>query len=127
MERVFANLGRGSGSALISASGGDEFAFESTGNGVFTYSILEAIQATDEESFLRLSDLRTRIVSRVRQLTHGQQTPSIRRVNLDFDYPVYAVETPVIPDLPAIRTDYGSILLLLAEQGLSNEQWKEEE
>jgi hypothetical protein len=122
MERMFANLGRGSGSALISASAGDEFAFESTGNGVFTHSILEAIQATDEKSFLRLSDLRGRIVSRVRQLTHGQQTPSIRRVNLDFDYPVYSVETPTVPEMPAIRTDYGTILLMVAEQGIPNEE-----
>jgi WD40 repeat protein len=116
MEKLFANLGRGSGSALISASGGDEFAFESTGNGVFTHSILEAVAATQQDQFLRLSELRARTVARVRQLTAGRQTPSIRRVNLEFDYPVYSVETPDTGQLPEIDSfEFGKLFVQLAQ------------
>jgi len=101
---------------LISASGGDEFAFEGTGNGVFTHSILEAIAATDDERFLRLSDLRSRTVARVRQLSGGRQTPSIRRVNLEFDYPVYSVGPPDTGELPDIASfDFGKLMIEIAQ------------
>jgi len=123
MQKLFANLGRGSGAVVISAAGGDEFAFEGTDstNGVFTHSLLEAFDSTGEDTHLRLSELRKYVVTRVRQLTGGLQTPSIRRVNLEFDYAVYSVHEPRLSDIPEIESsDFGSLILQAAEQGVSD-------
>jgi len=124
MQELFANLGRGSGAVVISAAAGNEFAFEGpdTNNGVFTHSVIEAIESTSAESYLRLSQLREFVVSRVRTLTHGLQTPSIRRVNLDFDYAVFSENEPVLTDVPRVESrDFGQLLLQAAEQNIAGQ------
>ena len=66
---------------------------------MFTHSILQAIHNTGSKSQLRVSEPRTFVSSRVRELTRGQQTPNARRVNLEFDYPIYA-EQPLKAEGP---------------------------
>jgi hypothetical protein len=121
MQKMFANLGRGSGAVVISAAGGNEFAFEgqNSTNGVFTYSVIEAVGRTKDDDYLRLSQLRQQVVTRVRELTGGLQTPSIRRVNLEFDYPFYSVNEPQLSDVPEIDTsDFGKLFIQAAEQSV---------
>lgn len=118
MQKLFANLGRGSGAVVLSASAGDEFAYEGqdSTNGVFTYSIIESIKQTDNKDYLRLSQLRQRVVARVQELTAGAQTPSIRRVNLEFDHPFYSRKAPKLADdIRAGSLDFEQLFMQAAE------------
>ena len=84
---LFADLRRGSGAMVIASASGTEVAFESAEwkNGVFTYALLEGLKSGK----VRVSELRDYVTGRVRELTHGQQTPTSRRENLEFDFKVW--------------------------------------
>ncbi|MBS2021014.1 MAG: caspase family protein [Deltaproteobacteria bacterium] len=84
---LFADLRRGSGAAVIASASGTEVAFESSewNNGVFTYALLEGLRAGKTH----VSELRDYTSARVKELTHGQQTPTARRENLEFDFSVW--------------------------------------
>lgn len=79
MQDLFADFRRGSGATVISSAGGAEYAFESAEwkNGVFTYALLQALNTKD--AAISVDDLRGRVVDRVKALTAGQQTPTVRR------------------------------------------------
>lgn len=85
LTELFADLRRGSGATVISASGGAEFALESDEwhNGVFTYAVLRGLEG---KPTLPISALRTYVVEQVQKLTGGQQTPTSRRINLSSDF-----------------------------------------
>lgn len=95
MRDLFADLRRGSGAMVISSASGAEYAFESPQwrNGVFTYSLLEGLQSNkadaDNSGDVRVSELRDYVIARVRDLTQGEQTPTARRENLEYDFRVY--------------------------------------
>jgi len=95
MRDLFADLRRGSGAMVISSASGAEYAFESPQwrNGVFTYSLLEGLQSgkadADASGDVRVSELRDYVIARVRNLTEGEQTPTARRENLEYDFRVY--------------------------------------
>jgi uncharacterized caspase-like protein len=95
MQELFANLQRGSGAAVITASSGVEYALESQKwkNGVFTYSVLEGLQSkkadTNKDGEVRVSELRDYVVRRVKELTNGQQTPTSRQESIEFDFRVW--------------------------------------
>ena len=88
MQALFADVRRGSGASVISAASGTELAYEAADwhNGVFTYALLAALPAGEGP---RVSALRETVSARVLELTHGQQTPTSRRENLDLDFPLY--------------------------------------
>ena len=94
LAQLFADLRRGSGAAVISSASGAEFALESARwqNGVFTYSVLQGLGSgaadLDQDGTIRVSELRDYVVGEVHRLTQGKQTPTSRRENLDFDFPV---------------------------------------
>lgn len=95
MQTMFSNLERGTGAAVISSAGGAEFAFESSEwkNGVFTYALLEGLRTgnadADKNGEIIVSELRDYVFDRVKKLTNGQQNPTSRRENLEFDFRVW--------------------------------------
>jgi hypothetical protein len=88
MQELFANVNRGTGATVIAASGGTQFAQEhgSLRNGVFTYSILELMQ---NEKEVTVSKLKTTVGKRVEELTNGNQKPTSRNENIEFDWKVW--------------------------------------
>lgn len=88
MQEIFVNVGRGTGATIISASGGTQFAYEKAGldNGVFTYSILELMNQQDE---IKVSELKEKVGERVLELTNGNQKPTSRNENIDYDWRVW--------------------------------------
>ncbi len=94
LAQLFADLRRGSGAAVISSASGAEFALESAQwqNGVFTYAVLQGLTSgeadIDRDGTVRVSELRDYVVGEVHRLTRGAQTPTSRRENLEFDFPV---------------------------------------
>ena len=95
LGQLFADLRRGSGAAVISSASGAEFALESAKwqNGVFTYSVLQGLTSgaadRNKDGTVRVSELRDYVVEEVNRLTRGAQTPTSRRENLEFDFPVF--------------------------------------
>lgn len=94
LQDLFADVSRGSGAAVISSSGGMEFALESDEwkNGVFTYSLLAGLRkgAADRnlDGLIAVSELRDWVVKHVVQLTGGRQRPTARQENAEHDFTV---------------------------------------
>lgn len=92
MKSTFYDLNRNSGAFVIAAAGGREYAYESSewGNGVFTYSFINAMQAlkkSDErEGHVKVSELQEQVYRSVRELTNGQQRPTARSENIVWDW-----------------------------------------
>jgi uncharacterized caspase-like protein len=95
LSDLFADLRRGSGSVVIGASGAAEFALESAdwSNGVFTFSLLEALRDragdADHDGKVEVSEILGHVTRRVVELTGGRQTPTARRENLELDFAIY--------------------------------------
>jgi uncharacterized caspase-like protein len=91
----FADLRRGTGAAVISSSSGNEFSLEGEQwqNGVFTYAVLQGLKSgkadRNGDGVVTVSELEAYVIETVRTLTAGAQTPTVRRENLDYDFPVY--------------------------------------
>ena len=85
MQSLFVNVGKSTGATIISAAAGTQFALErgDLKNGVFTYSILEAI---DKDPNMRISELKKMVGERVEQLTNGLQKPTSRNETIAFDW-----------------------------------------
>ncbi|MFZ4769901.1 MAG: caspase family protein, partial [Ferruginibacter sp.] len=85
MQELFSNLSSNTGATIIAAAAGTQFALEknSLQNGVFSYAILEMMQA---QSGISISQLNEQISKRVTELTHGQQVPSARKENITDDW-----------------------------------------
>ena len=93
MKSLFNDYKRGNGAFVISAAVGKEYAFESKewGNGVFTYSLLNAMQDLTVDEYnnsqsVNISMLRDYIYEKVKELTNNQQKPTSRSENLEFDW-----------------------------------------
>ena len=95
MQELYADLRRGTGAMVISSAGGMEFALESEKwkNGVFSYALLEALSEgkgdSDSDGQITVSELRNYVFDRVVELTNGQQHPTSRRENLEYDFVVW--------------------------------------
>ncbi len=88
MQSLFVNVSKGTGSTIIAASGGVQFAQESSelGHGVFTYSLIEAMKRFKT---IKVSELNKYIGSRVLELTNGLQKPTTRYELKDFDWELW--------------------------------------
>jgi WD40 repeat protein len=88
MNHLFANVHRGTGATIISASGGTESAIESDmyQNGLFTYSILELM---NERTSITVNELKQAVESRVFDLSKGFQRPTSRTATVDHDWRVW--------------------------------------
>ena len=85
MQSLFVNVGRSTGATIISAAAGTQFALErgDLKNGVFTYSILEALNMYPS---IKISELKKIVGERVEQLTKGLQKPTSRSEVMVVDW-----------------------------------------
>jgi WD40 repeat protein len=85
MQSLFVNVGKSTGATIISAAAGTQFALErgDLKNGVFTYSILEAME---KNPTIKVSELRKIVGERVEQLTNGLQKPTSRNEMIASDW-----------------------------------------
>ncbi|MBK9464456.1 MAG: caspase family protein [Chitinophagaceae bacterium] len=88
MQSLFVNVGKSTGANIISAAAGTQFALERNDlkNGVFTYSILEAMY---KYPTLKISELKKIVGERVEQLTKGLQKPTSRNETIAVDWNVW--------------------------------------
>jgi len=88
MQSLFVNVGKGTGAIVISASGGVQFAQERSelGHGVFTYSVIEAINKFPN---IKVSAFRKYIGDRVTELTNGLQKPTTRNEPVAVDWELW--------------------------------------
>jgi WD40 repeat protein len=88
MQSLFVNVGKSTGATIISAAAGTQFALErgDLKNGVFTYSILEAM---NKYPTLKISELKKIVGERVEQLTNGLQKPTSRNETIAVDWGVW--------------------------------------
>jgi WD40 repeat protein len=88
MQSLFVNVGKSTGATIISAAAGTQFALERNDlkNGVFTYSILEAM---NKYPTLKISELKKIVGERVEQLTKGLQKPTSRNETIAVDWRVW--------------------------------------
>ena len=88
MQSLFVNVGKSTGATIISAAAGTQFALERNDlkNGVFTYSILEAMKTT---ATMKISELKTIVGKRVEELTKGLQKPTSRNETIAVDWNVW--------------------------------------
>jgi hypothetical protein len=88
MQSLFVNVGRSTGATIISAAAGTQFALErgDLKNGVFTYSILEAM---DKNPTMKISELKKTVGERVEQLTNGLQKPTSRNETIAVDWSLW--------------------------------------
>lgn len=95
MKELFADVTRKSGIKVISAAAGNSYALESDKwhNGVFTYSLLHALndREADEnkDATISVTELRKYVGKSVEQMTNGQQKPTTRGDNIEFDFDVW--------------------------------------
>jgi uncharacterized caspase-like protein len=95
IQRLFVDLRRGSGSTILSSSGGAEYALESSEqkNGLFTYAVLEALKGhigvdTNNDGLVQMSEMTEYVKKRVAVLSNTKQTPNVRRINLEADFSI---------------------------------------
>ena len=88
MQSLFVNVGKGTGAIIISASGGVQFAQERSelGHGVFTYSVIEAM---NKFTNIKVSSFKKYIGNRVMELTNGLQKPTTRNETIAVDWEVW--------------------------------------
>ncbi len=88
MQTLFVNIGKGTGTTIISAAGGVQFAQErgDLKNGVFTFSLLEAMK---QYQTITVSALKKYVGARVERLTNGLQKPTTRNELKSFDWNVW--------------------------------------
>ena len=88
MQSLFVNVGKSTGATIISAAAGTQFALENRDlkNGVFTYSILEAMQ---QNKTMKISELKRIVCNRVEELTKGLQKPTSRNETIAVDWSVW--------------------------------------
>ncbi|RYY40474.1 MAG: WD40 repeat domain-containing protein [Chitinophagaceae bacterium] len=88
MQELFTQVSRGTGTTIIAAAGGTQFAFErgDFANGVFTYSFLNALQRFRHISVIELSGW---LSAQVEQLTGGLQRPASRGSNNQTNWMVW--------------------------------------
>ena len=95
LGELFADLRRGPGAVVVSSAGGAQFAQESADyrNGVFTYALLEGIRSKkadrNQDGLFQVSELRSYVIDEVQRLTHGQQKPTARRDQIEFDFALH--------------------------------------
>ncbi|GAB2766869.1 caspase family protein [Salinimicrobium soli] len=93
MKSLFRDTEEGNGAFVISAAGGREFAYESErwNNGVFTYSFIKGMEElgskyNDQDGIILVSELQNYIYNSVIRLTDGQQKPTTRSENVEWNW-----------------------------------------
>ena len=95
VQELFSDLRPGAGEHVIVAVKGSDLAGEREHfqNGIFTHYILEGLrsQKADEngEGSVSVGALTDYVTEQVQEITGGSQTPTVRRDNVEFDFPIY--------------------------------------
>lgn len=95
VQDMFSNTQKGSGATVISSAGGAEYAMESDQwkNGLFTYAFLSGLtnMAADfnQDGSISVTEIRSFVNSRVKELSKGKQIPSSREENISLDYIIF--------------------------------------
>ena len=96
MNELFVNVRNKTGSVIISAAGGQQFAWEGEAvkvdgkaiqNGAFTYSILECLEQNKGKE-LKVNALKQYAEKRVEEITNGKQKPTSRQETMEIDWDV---------------------------------------
>lgn len=96
LQDVFVDLQFSSGAMVFSGSGGLEKAQERKEwkNGAFTRAILQGVTSNradfNKDGIISVSELRNYVVNDVRALTGEAQVPTMRKENLEFDFPIFS-------------------------------------
>ena len=94
MKELFSDF-NSQGTQVISAAAGNSYALESEewANGVFTYSLLKGLREKEADlsdgGEISVSELREYVSKKVFELTNGQQKPTSREENIEFDFTVW--------------------------------------
>nr|WP_286670546.1 caspase family protein [Fodinibius salsisoli] len=94
MKELFADF-NSTGTVIISAASGTGYALENDTwkNGVFTYSIIQGLaerEADNDGNYrITVSELKEYVLKKVEILTEGQQTPTTRQENVEFDFRIW--------------------------------------
>lgn len=85
MSTLFVNVSRGTGTTVIAAASGTQFAYENgtLKNGVFTYCFLETMRT---EKTCTVQQMKTKVSTRVTTLTNGLQRPTSRTETSGYDW-----------------------------------------
>lgn len=88
MQELFVDVGRGTGTNIISAAAGTQVAYEKGDlkNGVFTYCILQMLK---EHPNCTVQQLKEFVSTEVERLTDGLQKPTSRNEVVGFDWQVW--------------------------------------
>lgn len=88
MQDIFVNVNKGTGTTVISAAGGTQFAYENgtLKNGVFTYCFLDLLKTKNS---IYVQDLKSHISEEVERLTNGMQKPTSRTETSGVDWQVW--------------------------------------
>ncbi len=88
MQEIFVDVGRGTGTTVISAAAGTQVAYEKGDlkNGVFTYCVLQMLQ---EQPTCTVQELKTYVSTEVERITNGLQKPTSRTETAGFDWQVW--------------------------------------
>jgi hypothetical protein len=95
MKSLFTDFRKGTGSTVISSSGGVEFAMESDTwqNGLFTYCLISGLiefkADLNDDKEISVLELQAYIQAEVSTLSNGRQTPTSRIVNNTLNYRVW--------------------------------------
>jgi len=95
VQDMFSNTQKGSGATVISSAGGAEYAMESDQwrNGLFTYAFLSGLtnMAADvnKDGSISVTEIRSFVNTRVKELSRGKQIPSSREENISLDYIIF--------------------------------------
>lgn len=88
MQNLFVNVGTSTGTTIISAAAGNQYALErgDLKNGVFTYCLIEAMDANKK---MKVSELKKTVAERVVEITKGLQKPTSRNETLAVDWNIW--------------------------------------
>jgi uncharacterized caspase-like protein len=92
MKELFTDIRKETGATVIASSSGTEYSVESPTwkNGVFTFALKEALSDMkadrNKDKEITLTETREYLIKRVKELTGGEQNPTTRQENIEFDY-----------------------------------------
>ncbi|MBK9192857.1 MAG: caspase family protein [Crocinitomicaceae bacterium] len=95
MQDLFSSTQKGSGATVISSAGGAEYAMESDlwKNGLFTYVLISGLTDlaadSNKDGNITVSEIRSFVNIRVKELSNGKQIPSSREENISLDYIIF--------------------------------------
>jgi ankyrin repeat protein/WD40 repeat protein len=98
MQSLFTNLNLGSGTSVISAAGGTQYAYESNkySNGLFTYAYLQGLKTgkadLNEDGNINITEIKSYVEDLVLKLSKGDQRPALRQLNYFNDFTVWATK-----------------------------------